>query len=533
MQTYGRVVREIPARVVVRDTTSHDNRLVVCAYARVSTDNFEQEESFERQVQHYTAYIQSRHEWKFGGVYADEGLTGTRADRRPEFLRMIQDCRDGKVNKILVKSVSRFARNTLDALGYIRELREIGVGVYFESENIDSLEPGGEVLLTILAAMAEQESRTMSSNIRWAYQKRFKSGKALVNTSQMLGYTKDAEDNYAIVEEEAKIVRRIFREYLGGMTTRQIANGLERDGILSPVGKEKWYHKTIQNMLENEKYTGCALMGKTYKPDVLSKRRLKNEGQRPSYYIENSHPAIISKEMFDLVQAETEKRMSLRSTSETGDGKYSSMYVLSGLLVCGNCGGKYRRHKREYKGEEQITWICINHQRNGNAVCDAKSLKEEEIIKAYNKVMGQLAEYKEEIATILKENINQELLGSGAEELEAKQDEILSYQEKIMQLHKDRHSHQISEREYSERLEEYSGILTQLEAELHEMGIANHKANLASRRIDEILDAIDRNTNIDDPTNGMIRQLIKKIVVCSRNELEFEFECGLRIKQTI
>lgn len=244
--TARRTVREIPRAAILHIDTTEIMKLVVVAYARVSTEKEEQEDSFERQVSHYTTLITSKPEWSFGGIYADPGITGTRAEKRPDFMRMIADCRAGKINKILVKSISRFARNTVDALNYIRELKELGISIYFENENIDTLTPGGEVLITILAAMAEQESRTMSTNIKWTYQKKFKNGEVILNTGLMLGYTKagrkdeEGREIYEINEAEATIVRRIYREYLAGTTITRICRGLEEDGIPTKLGKKRW-----------------------------------------------------------------------------------------------------------------------------------------------------------------------------------------------------------------------------------------------------------------------------------------------------
>lgn len=255
---------------------------------------------------------------------------------------MIEDCKKGKINRILVKSISRFARNTVDTLKYIRELKELGVSVFFETQGIDTMTPNGEVLITILAALAEQESRTISTNIKWSYQKRFKEGKVVLNCKIVLGYEK-VGDEYVIVEDEAEIVRQIYLDYLSGKTIRQIADNLNERGI--PTKRKcKWGPSVIQGILANEKYTGNAYLGKTYKPDVLSKRRIKNVGQETMYYVENSHPAIITQEMFDMVQYEKKRRLELRSTTNTGKGKYSSKYPFSGLLVCGECGSKFRRH---------------------------------------------------------------------------------------------------------------------------------------------------------------------------------------------
>lgn len=249
-----RVVREIPRASLFVYSTDAVQKMIVAAYARVSTEKEEQEDSFERQVEHYTALIKSKDEWEFGGIYADPGITGTRAERRPDFMRMIADCRAGKINKVLVKSISRFARNTVDALNYIRELKDLGISVYFENENIDTLTPGGEVLITILAAMAEQESRTMSTNIKWTYQKKFKNGEIVLNTGLMLGYVKtgkDAEgrDTYEINENEAAIVRRIYGEYLTGVSIHRICRGLEADGIPTKLGKKRWAYSVVHSAL--------------------------------------------------------------------------------------------------------------------------------------------------------------------------------------------------------------------------------------------------------------------------------------------
>lgn len=235
MQTKEKVVQEIPIlyRANMTSITEKEN---VTYYARVSTDLDEQEDSYELQKEYFEELIRSNPKWNYVEGYADYGLSGTKAEHRPEFMRMIEDCKKGKINKILVKSISRFARNTVDTLKYVRELRELGVSIYFETQNIDTMSPGGEVLLTILAAMAEQESRTISSNVKWSYEKRFKDGKVIINTAKQLGYKK-VGDEYEIVESEAEIVRRIFREYISGMSVRQIATSLNNDGIKTKLGK--------------------------------------------------------------------------------------------------------------------------------------------------------------------------------------------------------------------------------------------------------------------------------------------------------
>ena len=361
----GRVVRELPCINIVQIDTAEKQLLPVAAYARVSTEKEDQENSFERQVEHYTQIINANPDWRLVEVYKDPGISGTRAEKRKDFMRMIEDCRAGKIKKILVKSISRFARNTVDALQYIRELKELGISVFFENENIDTATSGGDVLLTILAAIAEQESRTISTNIKWAYQRKFQNGDIVLNTGLMLGYRRLPEDDengmaqYAIIEEEAQIVRRIFSEYVSGVTVTRICRGLEADGILTKLGNAKWRVSTVESILQNEKYTGNAICGKTYKVDVLSKNRKKNDGTNaPMYYVENTHPAIIESEMFELAKREMALRK--KAKEETlGSSRYSSKYPFSCLLVCGTCGSRLRRHVRTMgSGEKVASWAA-------------------------------------------------------------------------------------------------------------------------------------------------------------------------------
>ncbi len=249
MATATRVVRQIPVNFMRSSAVGMITKTKVAAYARVSTDKSEQEDSFERQVEHYTHYIKSRTDWEYVDIYADPGITGTRADKRPEFQRMMADCRLGKINKILCKSIARFARNTVDALESIRELKELGIGVYFESQNIDTLTPGGDVLLTILAAMAEQESRTISTNVKWTFQKKRANGEVTFNYTRFLGYTRNEQGEIEIVPEQAEIVRRIYREFMCGYSTAIIARRLTDEGIPTPSNKTKWRASVICSIL--------------------------------------------------------------------------------------------------------------------------------------------------------------------------------------------------------------------------------------------------------------------------------------------
>jgi site-specific DNA recombinase len=287
----GKTVTMIPARRRVGNTVKEEGqpKLRVAAYCRVSTDSDEQATSYEAQVEHYTEFIKKNPEWEFAGIFADDGISGTNTKKREEFNRMIEECMSGRIDMVITKSISRFARNTLDCLKFIRQLKEKNIPVYFEKENINTMDAKGEVLLTIMASLAQQESQSLSQNVKFGIQYRYQQGHVQVNHNRFLGYTKDANGHLIIEEEEAKVVRRIYREYLEGASLNGIGRGLEADGILTGAGKKRWRPETVQKILKNEKYMGDALLQKTYTVDFLSKKRVKNTGIMPQYYVEGDH----------------------------------------------------------------------------------------------------------------------------------------------------------------------------------------------------------------------------------------------------
>lgn len=534
--TTRRVVREIPRAAILHIDAKEVLRMVVVAYARVSTEKEEQEDSFERQVSYYTTLINSKPEWKFGGIYADPGITGTRAEKRPDFLRMIEDCRAGKINKILVKSISRFARNTVDALNYIRELKELGISIYFENENIDTLTPGGEVLITILAAMAEQESRTMSTNIKWSYQKKFKNGEVTLNTSQMWGYIKtgrkdeEGKEIYEINEEEASIVRRIYREYLSGLTAARICRGLEDDGILTKTGKKKWQTSVIRSILSNEKYTGNAILGKTFKPDVLSKKRQKNMGQVPMYYAEGTHPAIIDQETFELVKAEQERRKDEKAEA-VGSSRYSSKYPFSGLLVCGECGHKLRRHVRRVGSGKMVpAWGCSNRISNGRAACDSHHVNEETLQRTYTAAVQEMVADAEGIVQLVRDSTGLVMEPENKSELAQVEQAIIDLQAAVMELHKAKQKRGISASEYAERIREYSMRMEELEAQQEELQTTENRHNQIKVWLDNFIRHIQSGKIMNTDDSQIMKQLVEQIIV-GADSMEIQFKCGVIVKQ--
>lgn len=398
----------IPARKRVGSTAAKEKikKLRVAAYCRVSTETEEQNSSYEVQVSHYTEFIKKNNEWEFAGIFADDGISGTNTKKRDEFNRMIAECMDGNIDMVITKSISRFARNTLDCLQYIRQLKDKNISVYFEKENINTTDAKGEVLLTIMASLAQQESQSLSQNVKLGLQYRYQQGKVQVNHKRFMGYTKDEDGNLTIVPEEAEIIKRIYREYLEGQSLVGIGRALEKDGILTAAGKPRWRPESVKKILQNEKYIGDALLQKTVTVDFLTKKRVKNEGHVPQYYVENSHEAIIPKELFLQAQEEIHRR----SNIYTGEGKnkriYSSKYALSAITFCGDCGDIYRRVYWNIHGRKEFVWRCVTRIEQGPEVCKNRTVKEDELYGAVMTAINKLLAGGNNMIKTLEENIH-------------------------------------------------------------------------------------------------------------------------------
>lgn len=366
----------------------------VCAYARVSTDLEEQESSFKTQIEYYTEYIKSNPDWDFVGIYADEGKTGTNTKHRPEFNRMIDDAKNGKIDIILSKSISRISRNTLLTIQTVRELKEIGVYFIFEKEKIDTRDPKSELQLTIFSSLAQEESRSISENVKWGIEKRAMAGKVSVPYKNFLGYCKGPNDTLEIVPEQAETVQRIYNEYLSGNTISNIAKTLTKEHIPTPARKTKWSPSTVRSILENEKYIGDAILFKTYTPDYISKTVKKNNGERNQYYVQDSHPAIISKEDYALVQAKLEQSKRNRFSSQ-------SELPFSGILQCEDCG-EYFGHKTWKSRSTHVydMWVC-NHKSStttkDSSRCKTPNLRQEKVIEVYLSAMEDLLPLQAEL----------------------------------------------------------------------------------------------------------------------------------------
>jgi len=393
----------------------------VAAYARVSTNTDEQYSSYEAQVNYYMKFIQERPDWTYVNVYADEGITGTNTRRRVEFNKMISDALAGQIDLIITKSISRFARNTLDTISFVRKLKDKGIEVYFEKENLWTLDPKSELILTIMASIAQEESRSISQNVTWGKRVSFQKGKVSFSYDSFLGYRKE-NDKLVIDEDEAVIVKMIYRMFLAeNKSIISIAKNLTSQNVKTPTGKSaKWRYKTIQSILTNEKYKGDALLQKRFTDNYLNHSLIKNTGQIPQYYVENNHPAIIDKEMWDLVQIEFEKRLAMGQ-------QYSSSDIFASKLICEDCGGFYGKKKWHSNSKySRFVHQCNRKFDKGKDKCLTPNLMEDDIklkfIEAYNLTMKDKKRIIKDSAEMIDmltdstvldheiENLNDELL---------------------------------------------------------------------------------------------------------------------------
>lgn len=393
-----KIVREIPATINKFTAKPVDSRKKrkVAGYARVSTDHEDQQTSYATQVKYYTEYIKSRDDWEFAGLYSDEGISTTNTKHREGFNQMVKDALDGKIELIITKSVSRFARNTVDSLSTIRKLKEHKIECYFEKENIWTFDSKGELLLTIMSSLAQEESRSISENVKWGHRKRFADGKVSVAYSRFLGYKKGPNGGLVVVPEEARTIKLIYKLFMEGLGMKTIAKELTKRGLKTPGGKYTWSTSTVSSILRNEKYKGDALLQKSYTVDFLTKKTKINEGEVPQYYVEHDHEAIIEPQLFDFVQAELKRRSKARKY-------YSGTSIFSTKIQCAECGGWYGAKVWHSNDKyRRIIYQCNNKFRNKTG-CRTPHLTEEEIKAYFVRAMNQIIADKDEIIQTIEE----------------------------------------------------------------------------------------------------------------------------------
>lgn len=517
----GKNITVIPARKRVGNTVTAEEkpRLKVAAYCRVSTDSDEQATSYEAQVEHYTDFIQKNPEWAFAGIYADDGISGTNTKKREEFNRMIEDCMDGKIDMIITKSISRFARNTLDCLQYIRQLKDKNIPVYFEKESINTMDAKGEVLLTIMASLAQQESQSLSQNVKLGIQYRYQQGQVQVNHNRFMGYTKDSDGHLVIEPAEAEVVKRIYREYLEGESFLQIGRGLERDGILTGAGKARWRPESVKKILTNEKYIGDALLQKTYTVDFLTKKRVKNNGIVPQYYVENSHPAIIPRDLYMQVQEEIIRRANIHGGGDKKKRVYSSRYAMSSLVVCGHCGDIFRRIKWNNRGCKSTVWRCVSRVVKDGPECTARTVKEEALQEAVVKAVNELYGNQDTFLPILQANI-ESALGTDKEE------RIQDVEEKLAELQKELLELANARKDYESVAVEIDALRNEKQAILAEDAACEG----VRQQVQEMMDYLNElPCEVTEYEEQLVRRLVEKITVYDEN-IVVAFKSGLEIE---
>ena len=408
-------VKVIPAKPQTVDGKHQHHQLRVAAYCRVSTDQEQQANSYQVQIEYYTDYINSNPEWTLAGIFADEGITGTSTEKRTAFRQMIRLCKQRRIDLILCKSQSRFSRNTLDSLKYIRMLKDLGIGVIFEKEHLNTLTEYSEFILTLHSSFAQAESESISRNVSLGVQMAFREGKVRYSYRGWLGYQKGADGKPEIIPQEAEVVRLIYKLYLDGLSVKAIADCMMQRGIPNKNGEPEWRHDMVLRILKNEKYAGDALLQKQYTADCITHKRVKNNGERPMYFVEDCHPAIIDRATFHLVQQEIARRASKRKVSDkcvTEQGRYSSKYALTELMICGECGTPYRRVTWNVHGKKQIVWRCISRLDHGSRYCkNSPSIHEEPLQKAIVDAINEYHGCAGEIAGILRAGTEAVLTG--------------------------------------------------------------------------------------------------------------------------
>lgn len=508
------------------------SKLKVCAYCRVSTDSNKQAESFDAQTTYYERYIKSNPKWEFAGVYADKGISGTTTFKRIEFNKMLNDCEKGKIDLIITKSISRFARNTADCLEVVRFLKSLNIGVYFERENINTLGAESELILSVLSSLAQDESRNISENTKWGIQKKFREGNIKISSKKFLGYDLDDEGRLVINPEEAKIVRRIYKEYLDGKSMGEIKKGLEIDRIKTVTRKEKWQESTIKGVLSNEKYCGDVILQKTVTVDYLTHKRKRNEGESPKYLIKNNHEPIISREEFNSVQKIMTDRAAKFGNIPEERYKYKNRYVFSGKIICGNCGAVFKRRTWNSKSpNKQIVWQCGTYIKEGKNACAMKAIDDLTLKAVFTRAFNRFYKDKEKFLSSFMKNIEKGLEGREDEKFHVEK-EIKNLTEKIKGLIRFQIQGKISTEEYENRYKKLKNKLDALKRiHLNNLEEKQNSQELKIRmaEIKNYLNNHDRLlTNFDDE---IFKALVERIRVIGPTHIVFELRNGIALEE--
>ena len=540
-------VKKIPKRVTVIepkkslivDKQKHHQKRVA-AYCRVSTDSDEQLTSYENQIKYYSEMIAKNPDWEFAGMYADEGISGTRADKRTQFTKMIKDCHAGKIDMIITKSVSRFARNTVDCLEYVRMLKSMGIGIYFEEQKIDTLKSDSELYLIIYAGFAQSESESMSKNITWSFRKGFEEGKVVFKYSQLLGYRKGEDGNPEIVPEEAAVVERIFDMFLSGKTMREIEETLQAENLTFKGKKFAFTRRMIQSILRNEKYCGDCILQKTVTVDCITKTRKINQGEAPMYLVENNHPAIIDREKFNRTQEELSRRNAIpQKTSKntiTASGKYSR-YALTDVLICGECGSRYKRCTWSKRGKKKIVWRCISRLDYGTKYCtETPTIEENALHRAIVKALNKFND--EDGATylaLMKATIGDAIgLNGGSDEIDLLERRIDALNKRMINLVNDSVKAGEDIENHESEFRAIADENEQLRKRIEAIRESEAKDSSYAQRLEYIQATItQREMNKDVYDDTIVRQMVECIKVYKDNRIVVIFGGGYEAEETL
>ena len=530
----------IPAKPEAAKAHSVQRQLRVAAYCRVSTDEEEQLTSYAAQQTYYTDKIMANKNWTMAGIFADEGITGTSARKRPEFLRMIRLCKQKKIDIILTKSISRFSRNTVDCLNYIRALRELGIAVIFEKENINTLESDSEILITMLGAFAQAESESISANVRWGKRQAMREGKATIAYKKLYAYEKGEDGKPKIIPDQAQVVRSIYRQYLSGASLRMVKDRLEAEHIPNVAEGPQWTLSAIRSILTNEKYRGDVLLQKTFISDCISRKVIRNTGQLPMYLIENHHEAIIDRKTFDAVQAEMARRNAGKSPSKkyapTGKSSYTSKYALSERLVCGECGTLYRRCTWAKRGRKRVVWRCVSRLDYGTKYChDSPTLDEEPLQRAILAAINSAMSRKSALILQITSAMELELTPIPGESMS-----LADIERRLEELSSQTRS-LVAKAAQAEDASDYTAPLRAIMDEAAALKerraiIEEQRKNnsQAVRRIEEAADALEQaSAHITQWDEPLIRQLVDTVKVVSAEKIIVYLRGGIEIEQEI
>ena len=530
----------IPAKEESPQDQEKKKNLRVAAYCRVSTKKDEQLNSYENQKAYYTEKIMANPDWTMADIFADEGITGTSACKRKDFLRMIRHCRQGKIDMILAKSVSRFARNTVDTLNYTRELRGMGIPVIFEEQNINSIYPESEFLITIHGAFAQSESEGISSRVKWGKHQAMRTGKANIQYKTLLGYEKNPDGEMVVNAEQAETVRRIYEMYLSGQTLRSIKEALESGGFKNSAGTMEWTTSNLRTILSDEKYCGDVLLQKTFIQDCISKKVIKNTGQLPMYLIQNHHEAIIPRDRFDAVQVELARRKTLTNSTKksapTGMSRYSGKYALSGLLFCAECGTAYRRVVWTQHGEKRAVWRCTSRLDYGRKYClNSPTLDEEPLQQAILNAINSVMSDHSALAEQLRDTMEQELSPIPGESMS-----LGDIDRAIADLGR-QFTALLSEAAdadnadgYTARFQSISTAMAEFKRRKAIIQQLRQEQDQANHRMQRVTMALKSTSNkLTDWDDGTIYQMLEKVTVLTGNRIKVTFRNGVEIEQTV